>query len=174
MPGPQPDGGPSGREANMTLKAYALLIVAGALGAGCASAAEPVAAPAAPAPAVAPVQAAAPAIPLITQDALLEREARHDDSLLVIDVRSPEEFAKGHVPGAVNIPHDQIESRLADVPKDKDVVLYCHSGRRAGIAATVLKDHGYTRLSHLEGDMVAWQQNGRPLQVPAAPEGVQH
>ncbi len=158
----------------MTLKPYALLVVVGTLGAGCACAADPVAAPVAPVPAAAPVPAVAPAIPLITQDALLERESRHDDSLVVIDVRTAEEFAKGHVPGAINIPHDQIASRLADVPKDKDVVLYCHSGRRAGLAATVLQDHGYTRLSHLEGDMIAWQQNGRPLQGQPQPDAVQH
>jgi phage shock protein E len=54
------------------------------------------------------------------------------------------------------------------------VVLYCHSGRRAGLAATVLKDNGYTRLSHLEGDMVGWQQNGRPLQAAAPPSAIQH
>ena len=48
--------------------------------------------------------------------------------LFVLDVRTPEEFAAGHVPGAVNVPHDQLASRLAEVPKDKDVVLYCQSG----------------------------------------------
>ena len=74
----------------------------------------------------------------------------------MLDVRSPEEYASGHVPGAVNIPYDQIASRIAEVPKDKDVVLYCKSGRRAGIAAEVLAGQGYTRLQHLEGDIVAW------------------
>jgi len=158
----------------MSLKRYAFLIVAIALGAGSALAADPVAAPAAPAPAAAPVPAAPPSIPLITQDALLERQGKHDASLVVIDVRSAEEYSQGHVPGAVNIPHDQIALRLAEVPQDKDVVLYCHSGRRAGLAADVLKANGYTRLSHLAGDMVAWQQNGRPLQAKAPPDAVQH
>jgi rhodanese-related sulfurtransferase len=158
----------------MKLTPDAVLTVAIALGAASAIAAEPPTLPATPASAATPGPAVAPAIPLITQDAVLDRQGRHDATLVVIDVRSADEFAKGHVPGAVNIPHDQIASRLAEVPKDKDVVLYCHSGRRAGLAATVLKDNGYTRLSHLEGDMVGWQQNGRPLQAGAPPAAVPH
>jgi rhodanese-related sulfurtransferase len=84
----------------------------------------------------------------------------------VLDVRTPQEYAEGHVPGAVNVPYDQLASRLADIPKDKDVVLYCKSGRRAGIAAETLTANGYTRLSHLEGDMPAWIEKGRPVAKP--------
>jgi rhodanese-related sulfurtransferase len=62
------------------------------------------------------------------------------------------------------VPYDQVASRLAEVPKDKDVVLYCRSGRRAGLAADVLAAQGYTRLSHLEGDMTAWVEKGRPVE----------
>ena len=99
----------------------------------------------------------------MSQAALLEHQAKHAEHLFVLDVRSPEEFREGHVPGAVNVPYDQIAARIADVPKDKDVVLYCRSGRRAGIAADVLAANGYTRLSHLEGDMPAWIEKGRPV-----------
>jgi len=102
----------------------------------------------------------------MSQEQLLEHQAKHPQHLFVLDVRSPEEFAAGHVPGAVNVPYDQIASRLVDVPKDKDVVLYCRSGRRAGIAAEVLQANGYTRLSHLEGDMNAWVEKGRPVETP--------
>jgi phage shock protein E len=120
-----------------------------------------------PAPAKAPAAASAPAklVPM-SQEALAEHMAKHADHLFVLDVRSPEEFKEGHVPGAVNIPYDQMASRLADVPKDKDVVLYCRSGRRAGIAAEVLAANGYSRLSHLEGDMPAWIEKGRPVEKP--------
>jgi rhodanese-related sulfurtransferase len=87
----------------------------------------------------------------------------------ILDVRSPEEFASGHVPGAVNVPHDQLASRLAEVPKDKDVVIYCRSGRRTGLAAELLAANGYSRLGHLEGDMLAWQEKQRPMEVPRDP-----
>ena len=110
--------------------------------------------------------AAEPALVSISQEALLERQQKGDETTYVLDVRSPEEYASGHVPGAVNIPYDQIASRMAEVPKDKDVVLYCKSGRRAGIAAEVLAGQGYTRLQHLEGDIVAWVDKGRPVETP--------
>ena len=117
----------------------------------------------APTPPTAPVAPAA-TIPVITEQQLLARQASHDPSLVVLDVRTPKEYADGHVPGAVNISHDQVASRLAEIPRDKDVVLYCHSGRRAGMAADILKSNGYTRLYHLEGDMIAWVDRKQPLE----------
>jgi phage shock protein E len=141
-------------------RALAALVLAGALWlafAVIAVAGEPAATPPAPAATI-----AAP----MSQEALLEHQARHPDHLFVLDVRTPQEYAAGHVPGAVNVPHDQLTSRLAEVPKDKDVVLYCKSGRRAGSAADILAANGYTRLSHLEGDMSAWIEKGRPVAKP--------
>jgi len=136
--------------------------------AGCAMfAAGPAGAgdPATPAPS-APT-AAAPAaahVTPMTQEQLLEHQAKHPGHLVVLDVRTPEEFAAGHVPGAKNVPYDLVAARLGEIPRDKDVVLYCKSGRRAGLAADVLAANGYTRLSHLEGDMTAWVANGRPVE----------
>lgn len=105
-----------------------------------------------------------PAVAQVSQEALLARQAQHDPSLFLLDVRTPAEFASGHVPGAVNIPHNQIGARLAEVPRDKDVVLCCQAGVRASLAAGVLVSSGYKRLSHLEGDMVGWIQMGRPIE----------
>jgi len=113
--------------------------------------------------------AADPVLVPVSQEALLERQQKGDESTYVLDVRSPEEYASGHVPGAVNIPYDQVASRIAEVPKDKDVVLYCKSGRRAGIAAEVLAGQGYERLQHLEGDIVAWVDKGRPVETSTNP-----
>ena len=141
--------------------ALAALLVAGALSVAfttIATAGEPVA--------PAPASAAAAAVAPMSQEALLEHQSRHPDHLLVLDVRTPQEYAEGHVPGAVNVPYDQLASRLAEIPKDKDVVLYCKSGRRAGIAADVLAANGYTRLSHLEGDMPAWVAKGHAVEKP--------
>jgi phage shock protein E len=104
--------------------------------------------------------------PLVSQEALLERQARSDAALFVLDVRTPEEFAAGHVPGAVNVPHDQLASRLAEVPRDKDVVVYCRTGRRSQIATDLLAANGFKRVAHLQGDMVAWQEQGRPVVKP--------
>ena len=105
----------------------------------------------------------------LSQDAFLALPRSGDKAPFVLDVRAPEEYVTGHVPGAVNIPHDQIAARLAEVPKDKDVVLYCRSGRRAAMAGEVLSGNGYTRLQHLEGDIVGWQEKQRPIEVPRDP-----
>ena len=74
----------------------------------------------------------------------------------LVDVRTPEEYAAGHLPGAVNIPVDQIAARREDVgPLDEPVVVYCHSGRRSGLAAAQLKAAGFQSVYDL-GAMSSW------------------
>jgi rhodanese-related sulfurtransferase len=149
------------RIARFTLVAAPAVLAAGLIVPVAATAGDTAraAAPAVASPAAAPATKMRP----MTQEQLLEHLNGHPDHLFVLDVRTPQEFAEGHVPGAVNVPYDQVASRLAEVPKDKDIVLYCRSGRRAGLAADVLAASGYTRLSHLEGDMPAWIEKGRPV-----------
>jgi len=102
---------------------------------------------------------------VITADQLLARLGAKEP-LLILDVRTPEEFAAGHVPGAVNIPHTQIAEHLDEVRKagDVDVVVYCRSGRRAGSAERVLRENGFDKLLHLQGDMLDWMAKGRPVE----------
>ena len=98
----------------------------------------------------------------ISQAELTQRiKTKHEQ--LILDVRSPEEYKEGHVPGAINIPHDRLDSRLVEIGsyKNKDVVLYCVSGGRAGKAAKVLNSAGLNNLQHLDGDMSGWISNGR-------------
>ena len=116
---------------------------------------------------LAPQAAQAAQVAQLSQEALLEMQAKKDAPFLLLDVRTPDEFAAGHIPGAVNIPHDQVAARLGEIPKDDEVVLYCRSGRRAGLAAEVLASRGYTKLAHLKGDMQGWQDAGRPVEPVA-------
>jgi len=85
---------------------------------------------------------------------------------LILDVRTRDEFDGGHVPGALNIPHDELSARLSELDSESDraVVVYCKSGRRAGMASSVLLGAGYTNVLHLEGDMNAWQATGLPTE----------
>ena len=79
---------------------------------------------------------------------------------VVLDVRRAEEFAAGHVDGAVNVAHTEILKDPASAVaagKDAEIVLYCGSGRRAAMAIEALRSAGYTRLKHLEGDYPAWK-----------------
>lgn len=73
------------------------------------------------------------------------------DGVKVVDVRTPAEFAAGHVPGAVNVPFDQIGARAGELgPSSTPVLLYCRTGRRSGIAAQTLKGKGFTRVYDLQ------------------------
>lgn len=96
----------------------------------------------------------------ITLDRLKSMLAQPEAPTLV-DVRSPGEFAAGHIPGAINIPLEEVEARLPDLPKNR-VVLVCHSGRRAGSACTALTPH-HPELMVLEGGTAAWMEQGNPV-----------
>lgn len=104
-----------------------------------------------------PSSAQQPTIPPKSLAALIEEG--HEP--LVLDVRTPLEFDHGHVPGAVNIPHTELSSRLAELGKPGKVVVYCESGGRAAKAEAVLRDAGFSPV-HLEGDMRAWRSGGFP------------
>jgi rhodanese-related sulfurtransferase len=74
----------------------------------------------------------------------------------LLDVRTPGEFAGGHLPGAVNIPVQDLERRLADVgPTHGEVIVYCRSGHRSSRATDLLRQHGFTKVHNL-GPMTAW------------------
>lgn len=101
----------------------------------------------------------------ISADALLATPPSH---VLILDVRTREEYASGHVPGAINIPHTEIEMRLTELGTDltRPVVVYCERGGRAGKAESQLLAAGFSELRHLEGDMRAWRKNDRPTERP--------
>lgn len=73
----------------------------------------------------------------------------------LVDVRTPEEFSAGHIQGAVNIPVQHIDSRAAEIPKDKPVVVYCRSDARSGQAASILRGKGREDVHNL-GGMSNW------------------
>ncbi|MGA0083900.1 MAG: rhodanese-like domain-containing protein [Steroidobacteraceae bacterium] len=81
-------------------------------------------------------------------------------ALVVLDVRTAEEFGAGHVTGARNIPHAEIlanpQAALAGIDPASELVLYCGSGRRASMAIEAMRAAGFTRLAHMSGDYPAW------------------
>lgn len=91
---------------------------------------------------------------------LMERVANND--WLLIDVRSPQEFADGHIPGTVNMPHENINDYISELEghKDKPIIIYCQSGRRAKLAMKVLQKLDFSEVMHLEGDMLGWTAAG--------------
>lgn len=85
---------------------------------------------------------------------------------VILDVRSPEEYAAGHIPGAINIPHTELSGRLAEIPaaKSDEIVVHCQAGRRAGEAERILAEAGYTGVRDLQGHMNAWSEAGLPVE----------
>lgn len=116
-----------------------------------------------------PAPAESSSVATMSQFDLLARMQRKDPDLVVLDVRTPAEFAAGHVPGARNISHDLLQSSIESLSelRGKQVVLYCRSGRRTQLAADVLAKAGFKRLAHLEGDYLAWEAEHRPVERSA-------
>lgn len=87
-----------------------------------------------------------------------------DSSIVLVDVRTPQEFSEGHVFGAINIPLDTIETSFESLFEDKDVQLFiiCRSGNRSAQAATILQKLGYTDITDI-GGIINWPQ---PLVQP--------
>jgi len=101
----------------------------------------------------------------IEPKALGDRIAWADRALVVLDVRTPAEYAEGHVPGAINIPNGELAARVAELTdaKGRDIVVYCRSGVRAAQAINVLDKAGFKRLFHLQGDYNRWTEEQRPV-----------
>jgi rhodanese-related sulfurtransferase/glyoxylase-like metal-dependent hydrolase (beta-lactamase superfamily II) len=89
---------------------------------------------------------------------------------LVLDVRDAEEWADGHIAGAVHLPFQQLTARLAEVPRGRAVATVCEGGIRSSIAASVLQRAGYGPVQNVDGGMDAWRAAGLPLANGAADE----
>ena len=87
----------------------------------------------------------------LSPEALKKIINEKDKNYFLIDVRTPAEYKGGYIPSAMLIPYNEIEKHTQEIPKDKTVVLYCHSGRRSGIALEKLKSLGYEKLINFGG-----------------------
>jgi rhodanese-related sulfurtransferase len=106
-------------------------------------------------------RASGPSVGTTEATQLINRE----DALL-IDVRDAEEYAKGHILGARNIPLAQLESRIGELEKHKEkpVIVSCDSGGRSAGALSTLRGKGFARAVNLAGGLNAWKQAGLPVE----------
>jgi sulfur-carrier protein adenylyltransferase/sulfurtransferase len=89
------------------------------------------------------------------------------EQIVVIDVREPEEFARGKIPGAHTIPRGVLEMQVdGRLPREATVVLYCGAGGRSALAAKSLVDMGYDKVENLRGGWSAWTNSGLPVERP--------
>lgn len=91
----------------------------------------------------------------ITADQL-KSMMENEKNLLVVDVREQEEFAGGHINGAVLLPTSEFASRFTELATDKKIVLVCATGSRSSQAAAYLVQQGYKEVYNLNGGMAAW------------------
>lgn len=111
-----------------------------------------------------------PGAPAVDLEGILENidpaayQAQFDDAPhILIDVRTPQEFASGHIPGAINISVETLADRLSEIPEGQPVVVYCRSGNRSASAAQILAGAGYTDIYDL-GGIIEWTAAGLPVQ----------
>ncbi|MBA3854314.1 MAG: MBL fold metallo-hydrolase, partial [Gemmatimonas sp.] len=90
----------------------------------------------------------------------------------VIDVRNRSEYEAGHLPGSLHIPIGYLPERLAEIPRDKPVVLQCQSGARSAIATSLLQKLGVSDATDLVGGFVAWASAGKDVVRESATAGV--
>lgn len=88
-----------------------------------------------------------------------------EETFVVLDVRTPEEFAGGHLADAVNLDYfsDDFESALGDLDKDETYLMYCQSGGRSGNTATLMEGLGFCCVFEIDGGILAWAESGLPL-----------
>lgn len=94
------------------------------------------------------------------------REFIKTDQPLILDVRTTQEYAAGHLPGAVHIPLHQLEKRYSEVAqfRDRPVLIYCATGNRSTVAAKILIDKGFERISNLRHGIADWVRKNHPVE----------
>ncbi|MBU6441429.1 MAG: sulfurtransferase [Betaproteobacteria bacterium] len=109
----------------------------------------------------------------ITEIPLDEAAQAVREADVVLDVREADEFAAGHLPGAVLAPRGLLEFKLSSTPelnaRDLNVVVYCKTSGRAALAAAVMHDMGYTHVRSIVGGFDAWAAAGLPVVRPQQP-----
>lgn len=88
------------------------------------------------------------------------------DDIAIIDIRSDAEVAQGILPGSDHLAMHMIPLRLQDLPKDKDIVLYCRSGARSYHACNFLNQQGVTNVLNLRGGIISWARSGYEIAAP--------
>jgi rhodanese-related sulfurtransferase len=95
----------------------------------------------------------------------LQSRLHNGEQIVVIDVREPDEFARGKIPGAYTIPRGVLEMQIdGRLPLDTTVVLYCGGGARSALACKSLADMGYENVENLQGGWHAWVNSGLPVE----------
>lgn len=104
-------------------------------------------------------------IRLVTANEGAQIRADPPDGLIVLDVRTPDEFDEGHLEGATMIDFyaPDFADQLADLDPDRPYLLYCRSGNRSGQTTVIMEQLGFTDVADIDGGIVAWGEAGLPM-----------
>jgi hydroxyacylglutathione hydrolase len=92
----------------------------------------------------------------------VQKRIRSERDVVVLDVRQPQEWADGHIEGAIHITGAELPQRVGEVPKDRQVAVICGSGYRSSVSSSLLAHHGHERIANVLGGMSAWKRAGLP------------
>ena len=92
------------------------------------------------------------------------------DPPLVLDVRTPREWAEKRIEGSFNVPLNHLQERIGEVPHDRRIAVHCAGGYRSSIAASILHQHGVTNLIEIAGGLAAWEAAGLPVVAEPVPQ----
>ncbi|MEN8178510.1 MAG: rhodanese-like domain-containing protein [Pseudomonadota bacterium] len=98
----------------------------------------------------------------------MQARITNGDDLVLLDIRSAGELVQGMLPDADHLPMHLIPLRINEFPKDRDVVLYCHSGARSYHACAYLAQQGFDNAINLQGGILGWARSGNQLAVRKA------
>jgi rhodanese-related sulfurtransferase len=97
----------------------------------------------------------------------LQTRLQAGEQLVLIDVREPDEFAKGKIPSAYTIPRGVLEMQIdGRLPRESTIVLYCGAGARSALACKSLAEMGYDKVENLDGGFSGWVNTGLPVERP--------
>ena len=92
--------------------------------------------------------------------ATLQSRMAAGEDLYLVDIRTPSEVAQGAIPDAVHLPMHLIPLRVNELPRDKEVILYCRSGARSYHACSYLLQQGFDKVVNLRGGIIGWARGG--------------
>lgn len=93
----------------------------------------------------------------------LAQRLKEPNPPIILDVRTRDEYSSGHIDTALNLPHDELERRLGEIPgsKSSEIVVYCRSGKRAKVAEKILVEKGYTNIKDMAGHWQGWSSQAK-------------
>jgi hydroxyacylglutathione hydrolase len=102
------------------------------------------------------------------KELLATADGANGEEPLIIDVRQPDEYGRGHIPGALHLNAGDLPERLAELPRDRPIVTACASGYRSAVAASLLQQAGFRDVTWLSGGLPAWKAAGNPIEKGSA------